>query len=66
MSRSIAQRPLTPEEVRARAVAWYDRQIVVIALAHGASWPEHRDWIESYLKEEIRDRLLALGWRPKA
>lgn len=66
MSRSTAQKPLTPAQIRARAVEWYDRQIAIIALAHGPSWPEHREWIEAYLKEEIRERLLALGWRPKA
>lgn len=66
MSRSAAQQPLTPAQIRARTAAWYDRQIAVIAMAHGSSWPEHRDWIEGYLKQEIRERLLELGWRPKA
>lgn len=66
MSRNAAHQPLTPAQIRARTAEWYDRQIAVIALAHGSSWPEHRDWIESYLKQEIRERLLELGWRPKA
>ncbi len=35
-----------------------------IAKAHGASWPEHKEWIEDYLREELRERLHALGWRP--
>ncbi|MGI4778019.1 MAG: hypothetical protein ACRYGA_07850 [Janthinobacterium lividum] len=56
---------LTHSEIRQRAKAWYERQIEIIAKAHGDSWPTHRDWIDSYLKEEIRQRLWDLGWRPK-
>jgi Na+-transporting NADH:ubiquinone oxidoreductase subunit NqrC len=56
---------LSPAEMRQQAQAWYDRQIEVISKAHGSSWPEHRDWIDAYLQEEIRQRLLDLGWRPK-
>ena len=56
---------LTPAQIRARAQVWYDRQIDILSKAHGPSWPEHRAWIEDYLKEEIRARLHALGWRPK-
>lgn len=56
---------LTPEEIRRRAREWFDRQIEIIALAHGSSWPEHREWIEQYLVAEIRERLLQLGWRDR-
>ncbi len=56
---------LTPAEMRERAAKWFDRQIEIISKAHGPSWPEHREWIEDYLREEIRQRLIALGWRPK-
>ena len=62
----IAEHPnLTPAEMRTRAEAWFDRQVEIISKAHGTSWPEHREWVESYLREEIRQRLIALGWRPK-
>ena len=55
----------TAKELQARAEAWYHRQIASIAKAHGASWPKHKEWIDSYLREEIRERLHALGWRTK-
>lgn len=58
--------PLSPHEIRERARAWHSRQIESIAKAHGASWPQHRDWIEDYLKAELRERLHALGWRAPA
>lgn len=56
---------LTPDELKARARVWYERQIEIISKAHGTSWPEHKEWIEDYLGEEIRQRLWDLGWRPK-
>ncbi|WP_423459403.1 hypothetical protein [Ottowia sp. VDI28] len=56
---------LSPAEIRRRARQWFDRQIEIIALAHGPSWPEHREWIEEYLVAEIRARLLELGWRDR-
>lgn len=55
----------TPAEIRALSQQWYDRQIQTISKAHGPSWPAHREWIEDYLKTELRERLVALGWRPK-
>ncbi|RYG57331.1 MAG: hypothetical protein EON56_02660 [Alphaproteobacteria bacterium] len=63
LSQSIKGK-LSREEVLARARAWYTRQLNVISKAHGSSWPEHREWVEAYLKEEIRERLYDLGWRP--
>lgn len=60
------QQHLTPAEIRVRAQAWYDRQIAIISKAHGPAWPDNRAWIEDYLKEELRERLHALGWRAKA
>jgi hypothetical protein len=62
----IAERPNpTPAEMRERAEAWFNRQVELLAKAHGSSWPAHRLWVEGYLREEIRERLIALGWRPK-
>jgi len=56
---------IAPEKVREEAQAWFDRQIAIISKAHGDSWPTHKNWIEAYLRQEIRERLLARGWRPK-
>lgn len=56
---------LTPEQIKQRAQEWYERQIAVISKAHGSSWPQHRAWIEDYLKEELRQCLIELGWRAK-
>lgn len=53
----------SPADLRARAQAWYDRQIASIAKAHGDRWPDHKEWIEDYLRQELRERLHALGWR---
>lgn len=57
---------LTPAEIRARSEAWFARQVETLAMCHGKDWPERQAWVESFLKEELRQRLLALGWRPKA
>lgn len=57
---------LSQAEIKAKAGAWYARQLEVLAACHGSRWPHHRSWLEQYLQEELRQRLLALGWRPKA
>lgn len=63
----ITDRPqqFTPEQIREMSEKWYARQIQTISAAHGTSWPQHRAWIEDYLKSELRERLIAIGWRPK-
>ena len=61
----VTPQHLTPAEMRERAAVWYSRQLEILAQCHGHRWPEHREWIEGYLKEELRQRLIALGWRPK-
>lgn len=57
---------LTPEQVKANAKEWYWRQCKISKMALGPAWPSHRAWIEAYLQRELRDRLIARGWRPKA
>jgi hypothetical protein len=52
-------------EVLRLAEQWYHRQLEVLARCHGSSWPEHREWVDAYLRQEIRQRLIAIGWRPK-
>lgn len=56
---------LSPAEMRERASAWFDQQVEILARIHGPSWPEHKEWLEAYLREELRLRLIELGWRPK-
>jgi len=57
---------MSHEEMAAAGEAWYQRQLVILEKAHGESWPEHRAWLEDYLKEELRQRFIANGWRPKS
>lgn len=60
-----ARASLTQAEIRASAQAWYDRQLTLLAKCHGADWPKHEAWVKDYLKAELRQRLLELGWRPR-
>lgn len=60
------ERPtMSPAEMLQAAESWYQRQLAVLAKVHGHRWPQHRDWLEAYLREELRQRLIARGWRPK-
>ena len=56
---------LSAAEIRAKAEEWFARQVESLQRCHGRDWPKHQDWLEGYLKERLRQRLLALGWRPK-
>ena len=58
-----SDKTLTPTQVRAAAQSWYDRQLELSAQCLGSLWPGHRVWIEAYLRAELRERLIALGWR---
>lgn len=63
----VEQQPTeTPEQIIRAAEAWLVRQREILAKAHGSSWSTNRHWIEAYLLEEVRRRLIARGWRPKA
>ncbi|WP_041388374.1 hypothetical protein [Polaromonas sp. JS666] len=62
---TVAQQQDTPAVIRAKAEAWFKRQCEISALSLGNKWPEHREWVEAYLRQEIRERLIARGWRPK-
>lgn len=52
-------------EIRAMAQHWYESQVDTCQRCLGASWPTHADWIKDYLKAELRERLIARGWRPR-
>lgn len=61
------ERPaLSTDEIRAKSEAWFARQVELLSQCHGRDWPKHQAWIEGYLKQELRGRLIALGWSPKA
>lgn len=61
---TVKQAAASPAEVLALAERWLIRQREILAKAHGSSWPQHREWVEAYLREEVRQRLIARGWRP--
>ena len=52
-------------QIRAAANAWFERQIGLCQQCMGPSWPEHEAWVRDYLKAELRERLIARGWRLK-
>jgi hypothetical protein len=54
---------LTPDEVKANAKEWYRRQCEISQKALGTAWEAHREWIEAYLLQEVKERLAARGWR---
>ncbi len=51
-------------EIQRLAEAWFAAQVERLSQCHGAAWPRHRDWVEDYLRGQLRQRLIALGWRP--
>jgi hypothetical protein len=55
----------TPAQIREMSRAWFDKQVEILKKAHGARWPEHEEWLTAYLREELRERLVAIGWRAK-
>lgn len=57
--------PETAAQVLATAEAWYRRQVELLRKCHGTSWPQHREWVLDYLREEARQRLIARGWRAR-
>lgn len=62
----IKDRPnQTPEQIRELSEKWYARQLEVLAEVHGRDWERNREWLEDYLKAQLRERLVAIGWRPK-
>ena len=56
----------TPAETLKLAEEWYERQLAILEKCHGRNWPAFKGWLDAYLKEELRQRLIARGWRPKS
>jgi len=52
-------------KIRAQAQRWYEEQIEVSAKRLGPAWPALEAWVREYLKFELRERLIARGWRPR-
>lgn len=46
----------SPEEVQALAEAWFNQQMRRAEARHGAQWPENREWVADYLREEVQQR----------
>lgn len=59
----LAVAPETTAGVRELAQRWFERELEIAKRAHGDRWPEHEAWVRSYVKEEVRQRLLERGWR---
>ncbi len=55
----------SPAQIRELSEKWYARQIELLAACHGKDWETNREWLEDYLRADLRARLIALGWRPK-
>jgi hypothetical protein len=53
---------LTAGQVRQMAQDWYERQVQRLQAHHGPRWPALEAWLKGYLREEIRQRLIARGW----
>jgi hypothetical protein len=53
---------MTPEQIKAAAVAWYEGQLAKLELRHGARWVDNQQWVREYLSTELRLRLIARGW----
>ena len=55
---------MTPTaELQALAQAWFKQQIERARARHGNRWDGHKEWVAAYLREEVRQRLAARGWR---
>jgi len=55
----------TVAQIRAQAQLWYDDKVNIYRRILGTFWPEHEEWVKAYLRQELRERLIARGWRPK-
>ena len=46
-----------PPALLPKAQAWYTRQLAKLEQAHGSNWPDHREFLEAYLNEELLESL---------
>ncbi len=55
--------PESPTDIMRKAENWFTSQVARIRAAHKSEWENHREWVLAYLREEVRLRLIARGWR---
>ena len=49
----------TADEIRGAAQRWYDQQLQRAADVHGAHWAANREWVEAFVRTELKLRLIA-------
>lgn len=54
---------MTPAEVEEAAQRWHDGQLARAERAHGVRWADHQEWTSAYVRAEVKERLIARGWR---
>lgn len=57
-------RTLSAAEMQREAEAWFERQVARLQRIHGPAWHHTGEWVQDYLRAQLRMRLLELGWRP--
>ena len=62
MNANTAKGSLTMAQIKATAQDWYERQVERARVAHGGRWTSHQGWVDAYIREELRQRLVARGW----
>ena len=62
----VAREVESVEHIHAQAQAWYESQMAKAERSFGPLWPTFKDWVSDYVRTELRERLIARGWRPRA
>ena len=62
---NVGTSTMSPTTVRAEEQRWYEAQVRALEALLGDRWAEHHEWIDNYLRAEIRARLIAKGWVAK-
>lgn len=50
---------ISGDELRARANRWHTAELERATRGMGRRWPEHREWVDDYVRTELRELLLA-------
>ena len=61
---TVERSDIGPEQIREKSRVWFRRQLETVAKSHGSRWPEHREWVVGYLREELRGHMIAAGVEP--
>jgi hypothetical protein len=46
-----------PADLLPQAREWFAREMARLEKAHGAKWPDHREWLSDYVNAEIAERV---------